>query len=166
MPRRDFLSSLILLTLGIFVVVESLRMPQMEASGYGPYAAPGVVPGIVGAALSFTAVLLLVRAARAGGWKLRADPVLNLTGIRAALLNLGVALGLVLVYTVGLVGRIPFWLATFLFVFSFISFFEWQRPVPPVRRVRHLGTAFAQALLVAAAVTLLFERLFLIHLPG
>ncbi len=70
-------------------------------------------------------------------------------------------LGLTLAYAIGLVGHVPFWLATGLFVFAFVSIFGWDRTRP----WRSLITALAMAAVTAIAVTLLFERVFLVRLP-
>jgi len=81
--------------------------------------------------------------------------------LRRLLITLGLTLG----YAAVLVGRLPFWLATFVFVFAFIVTFDWRKAVVAQRTVRLFVTAGVQALVVAAAVTLVFERLFLVRLP-
>ncbi|MEX0741218.1 MAG: tripartite tricarboxylate transporter TctB family protein [Phycisphaeraceae bacterium] len=162
MQQRDFLFSLFLLALGTGVVVESLRMPRMERFGYGPYAAPGLVPGIIGGVLALLAILLLIRTIRDRKMVSEPKPSTSREPVRA----LVVSLGLILIYAAVLVGSIPFGLATFIFLFAFIGYFEWQAEAPLKRRARHLGTAFAQAVIVAIAVTLLFERVFRVNLPG
>ena len=76
------------------------------------------------------------------------------------------AFALVLVYTLVLVGWLPFWLATALFVFAFIAAFELA-----ARRLRRRGPrrtlawAAAVALVAGVAVVLVFERGFLVRLP-
>jgi hypothetical protein len=166
MPRRDFLFSLVILPLGLAVLVESFRMPRMEAAGSGGYTAPGIVPGIIGVALAVCATLLLIRSLRAGGWRINRGGLPEMRPVLSACRSAGIALGLITIYAVVLVNRIPFWLATLLFVFTFISCFEWQPGLRPALRARHLGTSLVQAVIVAAAVTFLFERVFLVQLPG
>lgn len=73
------------------------------------------------------------------------------------LVTLGVCLG----YALGLVGRVPFWLATGLFVLAFVGWFGFERARP----ARSVAIAAATALVTSAAVTLLFERVFLVRLP-
>ncbi|MEZ5592618.1 MAG: hypothetical protein R3F53_18720 [Gammaproteobacteria bacterium] len=71
----------------------------------------------------------------------------------------------------GLLGRLPFWLATLLFVFVFIALFEnlfkyrdsW--PVPAALLLRRLASALLQAVVVSALVTAVFRYLFLVQLP-
>jgi hypothetical protein len=82
-------------------------------------------------------------------------------GARRLLLTLALTLG----YAGVLVGRAPFSLATFVFVFVFIILFDWRAAAAARRTTRLLATAGVQALLVAVAVTLVFERLFLVRLP-
>ncbi|MDQ3458982.1 MAG: hypothetical protein M3498_06750, partial [Deinococcota bacterium] len=79
-------------------------------------------------------------------------------GARRTLLTLLLTLG----YGAGLVGLLPYWLATFLFVFLFITVFEWPTASS---RARVLALALLQAALVAGLVTFIFERLFLVRLP-
>lgn len=161
MEKRDFLFSLFLLALGTGVVIESVRMPRMEQFGYGPYAAPGVVPGIIGAGLALFGLLLLIRTIR-----VRKSEAAPERASAEQIRTLAVTLGLIVVYAVVLVGSIPFGLATFLFLFAFIGYFEWKPGAPVKLRTRRLGTALAQAIVVALAVTFLFERVFRVNLPG
>ena len=81
--------------------------------------------------------------------------------LRRLLITLGLTLG----YALGLIGWLPFWLATFVFVFVFITAFDWRKAAARRRIVSLVLAAGLQALLVAAAVTLVFERLFLVRLP-
>ena len=107
--------------------------------------------------------VLFGRAARAGGWRLFerdraafADP-----GWR----NLALAVVLCLAYAAGLIGRVPFWLATFLFVAAFVALFEWPFARNRGERVRGLAFALVFGAVVAAAVTYVFQEIFLVRLP-
>jgi putative tricarboxylic transport membrane protein len=154
--RADLVASAVLLVLGLTIVALSLRMPTfVEQSGTG-LTAPGIVPGFYGVVIAILAVLLGLRTLR------RTD-----TGGAPAAGNdngrLALSGGLALLYAGFLVGRLPFWLATAIFVFAFIALFEWPRG--PDRRPRRLIEAAAIALATGWAVTLLFEDLFLVRLP-
>jgi len=72
--------------------------------------------------------------------------------------NTPLVLVLCLGYAVGLVGRVPFWLATFVFVSAFIAVFEY-----PSRR--RMAAAPLYGIATALAVTYLFESVFLVRLP-
>jgi hypothetical protein len=167
MPRRDFITSLFLVLLGSFVAWQSFRMPTMRERGHAIFEAPGLLPAILGFLLVICGALLLTRSVRADGWRLRLGPLID-RGLwkTGGFFQLAAALLFIVVYAVVLVDWIPFWMATILFVFAFIAFFEWQPALSARRRARRLGTALLQAVLVAGAVTLLFERVFLIYLPG
>ncbi len=166
--RRDALTGLALIALGIGVVIESLRMPRFEHLGINPYTVPGIVPGILGAVLALFGTVMLSRTAVA--WR-RGNEVPPVAGEDEP--GSTPRLLLTLILTVGygglLVGALPFWLATFLFVLAFLLVFEWR---PELRRagrraalVTYASTSLLQAVLVAAAVTFVFQRVFLVTLP-
>jgi hypothetical protein len=172
MPRADFITGLVLILLGVAVVWASLDMPRFAERNANPYTAPGLVPGLLGAiilalgAILFgraARVILFVRAARTGGWRLawpaaqrRADP-----GIR----RLALSIALCLVYAGGLVGTLPFWLATFLFITAFVILFEWPLATDRAERARRLAFAPLLAAVIAVGVTVLFQYVFLVRLP-
>jgi hypothetical protein len=62
-----------------------------------------------------------------------------------------------------LVGRVPFWLASAMFVFAFTTAFEWDQG--PERRARRVVEAALIGLGTGLAVMLVFEKLFLLRLP-
>jgi putative tricarboxylic transport membrane protein len=64
-----------------------------------------------------------------------------------------------------LIGTLPYWLATGLFIFVFIILFEWERGMNVARRGKCLTSAALISILSSAAITLVFERLFLVALP-
>ena len=165
--RGDLWFSLLLTALALAVVIESWRMPRLENLGVHPMSAPGLTPGVIGLVLLLLGLLLLVRslrerraaAARAAASAAPAAPAATAAsgdGARALLATV-----LCLVYALGLLGRLPFFWATGLFVFAFVVAFALERPRP----WRTLGGAAAMALFSAVSVTLLFERLFLVQLP-
>jgi riboflavin transporter FmnP len=166
MVKADFVTGLVLTTLGIATLVESLRMPRFEHLNINPYTVPGLVPGMLGAIILILGAALFLRAARAGGWRLLtrapdatawwADP-----GARRLLLSVALCLA----YAAGLVGRLPFWLATFLFVAAFVVLFEWPLAADRAERLRRVIFALVFAALVSTAVTWVFQHVFLVRLP-
>jgi putative tricarboxylic transport membrane protein len=157
-PRADLLAAILLFTFGVAVVALALRMPTFaEQSGTG-LTAPGIVPGFHGVVLALLAMMLGVRALRRGA--ARAGRAPSMAADAGALL---LAAGLGTLYAAGLVGRLPFWLATALFVFAFTAAFEWGNG--PRGRLRRLIEAAAIALGTGIVVTLVFEKLFLVRLP-
>lgn len=159
--RLDAISGIVWMLFGAVVVVGALRMDSMAYLGATTYTAPGFVPGLLGAALVLMGGLLTVRARRGSGESWLAP------GDGATLPRALAALALLLVFSVGLVGRVPFWLATGLFVTVFVVVFEmWGGARRDRRALAGLG---ARALLcgavTAVAVTFVFERVFLVRLP-
>lgn len=161
MSRADLAFGSLLIALGLGIVVESWRMPRFADQGVNPWSVPGLVPGILGVVILILALVLVGRSIRrlaaAGG----ADEVSGpLTGL--SIPRLGLTLLLTLVYAAGLVGRLPFWLATFLFVAAFVFLFEWGS-----ERGR-LGSAVAAIIIgavVSGAVSAVFRYVFLVSLP-
>jgi uncharacterized membrane protein len=72
---------------------------------------------------------------------------------------------LCLVFAVGLVGRLPFWLAAAIFVFAFTTLFEWQGGAALRERLRRLAIAAALGIGTGVLVTVVFQRGFLVRLP-
>ena len=135
---------------GGVIVYASWTMDRLERHGAALYTAPGLVPGLLGLVLLVLGVVLAVRASRRG---IQAE--------RSAAFTWGntpLVLVLCLGYAVGLVGRVPFWLATFVFVSAFIAVFEY-----PSRR--RMAAAPLYGIATALAVTYLFESVFLVRLP-
>jgi putative tricarboxylic transport membrane protein len=163
--KLDFISARVLIALGAGVVLESLRMPRLENLNINPYTVPGLVPGILGVVLLILGTVLLIRSILRGGWRISAGSasfgLLRHKGLQRLLLALLLTLG----YAAILVGRLPFWLATFLFVAAFIILFELLLPLPRTQRLRSIVTALIQAVLVAVAVTFVFQEIFLVRLP-
>jgi putative tricarboxylic transport membrane protein len=77
----------------------------------------------------------------------------------------GAVILLVLLYTLGLVGLVPFWAATAVFVFAFVLVFEVVLASPRRALGQSIPWAAGLAIVTAAAVTLVFERGFLVRLP-
>ncbi|MDF1586118.1 tripartite tricarboxylate transporter TctB family protein [Marinimicrococcus flavescens] len=162
--RADLFTALVLLALSAGVILESLGMPRYEERAVNPFSVPGLVPGVLGLALLVLAGLLLLRslaALRSGAGRGAGPGLLGVAGgLDAALLGL-----LTLGYGGLLVGRLPFRLATFLFVFLFIVLFERDLPATPRQRAGRALFAFVQAAVVALGVAYVFEDVFLVRLP-
>jgi Tripartite tricarboxylate transporter TctB family len=166
MVKADFVTGLVLIALGIATVIASFEMPRFAELQVNPYTAPGLVPGVLGVAILVLGGALFAGAARAGGWRLlgrddgkgswRPDP-----GRRSLALAVVLCLG----YAAGLIGRVPFWLATFAFVALFVALFEWRLGSTRAERVRRLAFALALGAGVSAVVTLVFQEVFLVRLP-
>lgn len=142
---------------GLAILIESLRMDRFTAMGATLYTMPGLVPGIFGSLLLLLGAALAWRSWRrlqqAGGDAPTIDPLLNR--------RIAVMLVLTLVYAIGLIGRVHFALATFLFVTAFTFAFA---PAEASLR-RRVVAALACGVLSTAVIVLVFEQVFLVRLP-
>jgi len=202
MAKADFLTSIAFFILGVYMIVEGWRLPG--AGGFIEQGGePGRVPIMLGAILAIFAVILMTRSVARQGHRLTEKTEATetsaetRTGVRrSAITAIGCSL-----YAVGVLGskwfgwHVPYPLATGLFLFLFITGFEWDSApeqgakrwawletkapsfagrirsafgfVGPERApyVWLILTALVQAVLVSWAVSYLFERQFFVQLP-
>ncbi len=154
--RSDLRGGVGWMVFGLVILVAAWRMERFESMGATLYSAPGLVPGLFGGALVVLGAALAWRGWRgivpAGHTGEGPGPLLNR--------RVGGMLALSLGYAALAVGRVPFWLATAIFVTAFCGLFSEQ--AEPRRRV---AVALLAGVLTAAVVVLVFERVFLVRLP-
>jgi len=163
--RADLLFGLVLVALGIAVAFESWRMPRLTELGVHPMTAPGLVPGLLGLVTALLGGILTTRSVRTQGGVPEGKIGTESQDFSRQAGRFALTLVLCLAYAVVLVGRVEFWLATGLFVFAFILLFEWSGERDTSGHVRAVVFAGVQAVVVAALVTVVFERIFLVRLP-
>lgn len=153
--RPDLWAGLILCAVSLGVIVESWRMPR-NLQGWPAYAGPGMVTGLLGLGLLVMAVRLLVRAwLRSGSgptipWREANDYFASPETRR-----LGVMFLLCLGYLLALGRGIPYTLTTGAYLVVTMFLFR--------------ATSWWAVLLISgvatAAISLVFNRIFLIPLP-
>ena len=75
--------------------------------------------------------------------------------------RIALMLALSLAYAAGLIGRVPFWLATALFVAAFVALFA-----PPEQpTARRVTVSLLAGVITSAVVTFVFQQIFLVRLP-
>jgi Tripartite tricarboxylate transporter TctB family len=165
--QADFIAAWIWIGFGVAVMIAAWRMDRLESQGASPYTAPGLVPGVLGTVMMLLGLLLALRAARAGGYRLRWIHRAELQQARPVIARVAAFLVLSLAYAAGLVGHggIPFWLATFVFVTVSVLAFDWTRR----RQAAEVGKGVLWALAIGAGTALLvsyvFQEVFLVRLP-
>ena len=105
----------------VFVIIESLRMPQRGHLGI--MMSPGFVPLFTGIVLLFLSFVINVRALRAGGFKYIGTLFKSIRDEEELRRFLWI-LGFMTLYIVGLIGRMPFIAATFIYhamIFSYLK---------------------------------------------
>ncbi len=130
MAKADFVTGLILLALGVYMIFEGLRLPGaggfIEVGGE-----PGRVPIMVGSAIALLAMALVGRAIARGGYRLRVTAPIPAAVRVGARRCLAVA-ALCSFYAVGLLGaeigawKVAYHQATFAFLLVFVVAFEWR----------------------------------------
>jgi hypothetical protein len=163
MIKADLLAGLFFIVLGLAIFYGAWTMDRLEVRRIHPMTVPGLVPGLLSAALTLCGAILAFRSIRSpapGGWQQLSGGLLSVASGRAAAVML-----LALIYTLGLVGTLPFWAATGLFVFAFIMLFECWLAEPRRPWLKSLPWALGLAVVTAGVVTLVFERAFLVRLP-
>lgn len=163
MVKADLLAGLFFIVLAAATLVGSWNMDRLAVRRINPLTVPGLVPGLLAAALLGCGLILTMRSLRTAapdGWRDLGRSLVSTAAQRA-----GAVLVLTLSYALVLVGLLPFWLATGLFVFAFIMVFETWLATPRRPLLRTLPWACGVAVATAGVVTLVFERLFLVRLP-
>jgi Tripartite tricarboxylate transporter TctB family len=163
-PRTDLWIAAAALVFSAAILVLSWQMPTYTDQGGQIYIAPGFVPSFYGLVIGILGIWLAVRSIRAGALApAGAHRERRETGNSNARLVLAAGLGIL--FVVGLIGRMPFWLAATFFVTLFVAAFEWRPGVAPKTRARQFLIAFVIGLSTGILVTLVFERVFLVRLP-
>lgn len=141
---------------GTFSVL-ALQLDRREHLGATFFTAPGFVPFVLGLVLILLGAILAIRALRG---KLPAMPELaGSVGGRALL-----ALGLIAIYALGLVGRVPFWAASAAFITIFVvTFADW--PQDAGGWLKLVVKATITSAVATTVIVFVFQNIFLVRLP-
>lgn len=143
------------------MLVGGYTMDRLEIRQIHPLSIPGLVPMILGALLAICSILLW-HSAREKSADVEADEGVMSGG---SWVRLGMTAGLTVFYAVVLVGNLPFFWATAIFITAFNGIFSWPVDGDRRARVRTAVVAIGFGLAVSLAVGLLFEKVFLVRLP-
>lgn len=162
-PRADLVSALAFIVFGAAIAVGSWRMDRLAHLNINFYEIPGLVPGLLGAAIAVLGLALAVRAVAAGA--LGAQPARG--AMQSRWRSLTLMFVLTLSYSLGMVGTgVPFWLATLAFVSLFIFLFDRERQAALGRStIKQALLALVYGVATSAVVSLAFEKIFLVRLP-
>ena len=175
-PRADLIGGVLWLALGAAIALMSWRMDRLQAQHINPYTVPGLVPGMLGLAMLVLGFLLATRGWRAGGRLAAATqpagggppPGHGPHAGPAVRLRIVLVLALCLTFGVGLVGHgLPFWAAAALFVAVAVLVLQapWRRAAGSGLGPRTVLVAIAIGLGAGVLITVVFQDLFLVHLP-
>lgn len=166
MPRADFITSMILIVVGVATIWLSLEMPRYEDQGGTFLDSPGIVPMMLGVLITALSLVVFVRSIVQKGYQLgwnKASLLAVLKDEKTTRMLVTIAFGVV--YGLFLLRWLHFIASTLIFVFVFIVVFEWdlrkpfaaQWKVPVFAAVISVATTFA--------VYFAFTKLFLVNLP-
>ena len=167
MVRKDFITSIILITFSVSVIVMSYEMPRLERRGIDPFSAPGVVPGMIGIILLSLALILFVRSIRHGGYRFFQKET-GLSGEnrhQGAGFRVLLTLVISLIYAIGFLGRFDYSLCTALYIFTFICLFEFKPGIALLSQKRMFVFAIIQAVAASLLISIILQKLFLVDLP-
>ncbi len=176
MNKADFYTSIVLLTLSIGIIVISLSMPSMVSKNESMWSNPGVVPTFIGFALLLLSGTMLVRAITRGVLRSNEDqaskePIADSALTSDKKTRLPIPVQRIIITTAicfgyaFLLGKLWFPLITFLFVFVFISIFEFDTTKKLSQQWKTFLWAAVIGISTSAAVTIVFQYLFLVNLP-
>ena len=165
MAKADFYTSIVLMAFGISFTVMALQMPIMTGMGQSPHSSPGVVPAFLGVVITGLSLIMCIRSiVRTKGKLGVSGTAVKSLFTETATFRIISTIILCLAFAF-LLGKIYFPLLAFLFIFGFIVFFEYDHKSPFKLQVKKLIIAAAVAICASAAITVLFQYLFLVWLP-
>lgn len=162
----DLAAGAVFFALAVAVIYGSWTMDRLEVRQIHPLTAPGLLPGLLGFALALCSVLLIVqalRSRRADGGEVQGEAIAAAGGNSMG--RLAIAVVLCLTYALILIGRVPYWIATAIFVFTFIFLFEWRESRTSRQTLFSLLWALAIGLAAGLSISYAFSELFLVRLP-
>ena len=166
MAKADFLMSILLIVFGITILVTSINMPRYEKMDVNPYSVPGVVPGFLGAVISFMGLALFIRSLLRKGYKLGLNgQTLKSWAKEDSTRRLMLTLGLSMLYALVFIGLLPYSIGTVLFIFAFIVIFEYNKGIALKEQKRMIWKALLTAVISGLSIWGVFRYLFLVSLP-
>ena len=161
--RADLISSGVWLAIGAAISVGSWRMDRLEAQGVPVFAAPGLVPGILGLLIMAAAFMIVLRSV---GRLRRGVPADSPGDVRPGIARVILTLSLCLAFAAGMVGHgLPFWMAAFIYLFIHVLVLQWPERTTRGERGKGVVVAALVAAGVSAFVVLMFQEVFLVRLP-
>lgn len=153
----DFLSAIVLIVLAAAILIGSLSIGREAGEVW--YLSPGLMPGVLGAALLLCSILQLVSSLKDGGAAVRwaethAWAKATFFG-NPVTVRMLVGVALMAVYTFVLMHFFSFWLASLLFMIALLLYLKAAKPV---KALLFAGCA-------VGLIVLLFQAFFRVPLP-
>jgi putative tricarboxylic transport membrane protein len=157
-PTADRLAAVVFFALGLAMAYGGFVMDRLEIRQIHPASIPGLVPMILGIALMGCAILLALGADKDDD-RAAQSPDISWN-------DLFITLAICAVYALGMVGRVPFGIATALFITAFSGWFLWPAAgATASAKIKIAAGVVVFGIAVSAAISLLFRYAFLVRLP-
>lgn len=153
---KDFMSSVVLVLLSVYVLTESRNI--FVKAGKELHLSPALIPTLLGSLLLLLSITLLVESLKDGGVSARCREMKEMFGeVKGDSNTPRVLIGLAIMalYTFVLLGNLPFWLSTIIFLVLLMKFLG-AGSMPKILVV---------SVCVTGCIILLFEVLFRVPLP-
>jgi hypothetical protein len=165
MLKADFFTSLVLTAFGAAVLILSIQMPNLAEVNQSKFSAPGIVPGFIGAMLILLSGSMLIRSLKRKALaEIKNGIVPKSLFAQETTRRILLTVLLCVLYAFCL-GKLWFPIPTFLFVFVFIFLFEYDFKSALKPQMKKVIIAVIIGLITTVAVTLVFQKLFLVNLP-
>jgi hypothetical protein len=164
--RSDFFSAFGWMGLGMAILIGSIMMDRLKNQDINPYTIPGLLPGLLGIAMTILGALLAARSWRPG--LMASARGGDAAARRAERRQILLVLALCLIFGVLLVGHgLPFWLAAAIFVsVAIVALQSRQRQATGQKLgLRAVATAATIGLGAGIVITIVFQEIFLVRLP-
>lgn len=158
----DFLTAIILLIVSVAAIILSLGYWRDLGGEF--YASPGFMPTIIAAFLIVMAVTLLLQSVKGSSVAERCRQLgaaLPRTLRSRTFWRAVIGLAIFAVYIFGMLGRLPFWLASFLVLFAILLYLNLEGKV----QLKPVLKLLLIAVLSVAGIVLLFQVAFSVPMP-
>ena len=163
-PRSDLVAAACWMAFGAAVAAGAWHMDRLENQDVPPYAVPGLLPFFLGLAIVGFGSAMLVRAARHGAFRRGAARAAAMSGPERR--RLVTVLALCLTFAVVLVGHgLPFPVAAAAFVAVTMFVLQYRERRSRGEVLRGAVVAAVTGAGAGIGVTVVFQDIFLVHLP-
>lgn len=158
--QLDFITSVVLLVVCVCAIIASIG--YWRGVGGKFFASPGFMPIIISGALSLMAVMLMVSSLKDSSVKERVRQLCAsfIATVRSRNVHrAAVGIAMFAVYVFAMLGRMPFWLASFITLFALLMFLLFDKKLKTAIKLLLVSS------LSVAGIILLFQVAFSVPMP-
>lgn len=156
----DFLTSIVMLIVSISAIIASIGYWRQVGGKF--YASPGFMPAMICGALVLMSLLMLKGSLKDSSIKIRIEQLKESFGLTVksrTVLQATICTLIFAVYVFLLLGRLPFWLASFLGLFFTIVYLKFEKKLGTILKLLLISV------LSIAGIVLLFQYIFSVPMP-